>query len=424
VQRGLLIGEDAICVVDDDGERNALDVSRVGRAKVADLRAALLALSTSSEESRCWQIRRGHRQEPVALILDPGADELCASVDFGVDAHHDPGYAASVVSMLRPVVERWSARIILDDDPLDRDRVLIVVDGLDRTVAELVDCAADAQALLEALDGGRLTFTSARDLILSGHAGALVGAREGAWLDAKGAPYPAGARGSYELAKDAAAFANAGGGLVLIPATTRTDDGAEVITKIRPLERALAPTQSWTDVIAHLVYPPLAGVQVVFVGEDRGQIVVIVPAQPEQRKPFLVRSAVQDGRAMAHAVTIPWRDGDQTRFDDIEVVHAALQAQRRAARVNDDVLERVHLAAFPPDFADVVADARAANLRVDVAHDALRIHLPHGLPIDVLAADLHPKIVPLALHSLLERLAPFGIPIHRTSRGFLTRRAS
>ena len=348
VQRGMTIDGEPLHLFDDDGACAALDASRVGRARMCDLRGALLELSQGDDELPCWEIRRGRGLQSVWLILDPASGQVCAFVDLGLDADHDPCHAASLVSMLSRVVKSRSARLVLDDDPLERASVMIAVDGVDRSVGELIECAADVQAILEALDGGPLTYASACELILSGNGGALVGAREGAWLDAKAAPYQSDARGAYELAKDTAAFANSVGGLILIPATTRSDHGAEVIAEVGELDRMLVDTQSWTDLIARRVYPHLIGVRVQFVGENRGQVVVIVPSQPEERKPFVVRDALQGGRTVAHAVTIPWRDGDRTLFDDIGVVHAALQAHRRATRANDDILERVHLAAFPP----------------------------------------------------------------------------
>jgi hypothetical protein len=121
---------------------------------------------------------------------------------------------------------------------------------------------------------------------------------------------------------------------------------------------------------------------------------------------------------MAQAVTVPWRDGDQTRYEDIAAIHAALRADRQRERDDAELLEHVRLDMLPPPFVDVLDAARAAGLSADVHHGGYRIHLPDGPPVDVDVRDLQPNIEELALHSVLERLAPYGLRSRITSRGF------
>ena len=254
-----------------------------------------------------------------------------AVIHLPVDPVDDPGFASLVSGVIAPVLARHQVRLVVDDDgPLDQHTVELVIDEPDGRASELIACAVEVRALVGALDGGGLTFESARDLVLGGHARALVGSQECEWLDAKGVPYGEDARGEYELVKDVAAFANARGGLILLPATTRTVDGVEVIEAVKEIDVKMVNRQSWEDRVADRVYPPPAGVRVCFIGGDRGQVLIIVPTQAEQRKPFLVRGAVEGERHVRHAITLPWRDGDRTRFDDIAVVHGALRAQRGA----------------------------------------------------------------------------------------------
>lgn len=309
----------------------------------------------------------------------------------------------------------------LDSDPYKAQwlTLQVTMPDLGRRVADLLSCAAEVEALVRALQDGALTYEAARDLILGGHAGALAGAREGVWLDAKGAPYADTSAGMYELAKDVAAFANAEGGLILIPATSRRDETAEVIDEIREMPRDLVRPQAWVDIIAAKVYPEPAGVEVVFVGAERGQLIVVVPAQADARKPFLVRGAVEGERVLAHAVTLPWRDGDRTRFEDIGHLHAALRQQRARSTTDDELVERVQLATMPVSLRGLVRHARAAGLQTDVSHTGLRIHVPGELPIDVFVADWHPKLEQMAMHVILERLALHGVESRRTPSGFL-----
>jgi hypothetical protein len=53
------------------------------------------------------------------------------------------------------------------------------------TLRDLYNLRDDAQALLEALDGGELTRITAGDLIRAGHANVLIGQPEGHWLELK-----------------------------------------------------------------------------------------------------------------------------------------------------------------------------------------------------------------------------------------------
>jgi hypothetical protein len=146
---------------------------------------------------------------------------------------------------------------------------------------------------------------------------------------------------------------------------------------------------------------------------------VFVPPQAEQRKPFLVRRDIQGVHVREHSITIPWRDGQQTRFDDIEHVHAALRAARQQSIAEEAIVERVHLEALPPSFRSVFIAARVAGLETRLYSGGVRVHLPGEPPLDVTAADLHPNLEELALHTTMERLVEHGVPVRRTPRGRL-----
>ena len=367
VQRCLIIDDQVVRLVDEGGDTAIVDAALIGRARLGHFIEALDELSAGASGMRLWQVRVSSREDPVTMVFDAAAQELCVAVGLPVAPDEDPTFAASVATTIAPVLARWSARASLADDPMDRDVVEVLIDDADRAVDELVSCGAELQALFAALDGGSLSFGGARDLVLGGRAGALVGAGECVWLDAKGAPYRDDKQGAYELAKDVAAFASAGGGLILIPATTETFDGAEVIIDVHELDVGLVNTRSWMDRIGERVYPRPAGVQVSFVGGHRGQVLVIVPPQLEARKPFLVRGAIEGQRTLSHAITLPWRDGDRTQFDDIGVVHGALRAHRRAEEttVNADAPSR-DIAAELEASADTIAAALTSGRWWDV----------------------------------------------------------
>lgn len=81
---------------------------------------------------------------------------------------------------------------------------------------------------------------SARTWLLTGQLARFVGLPESAWLDVKSGPYRLDNPGSAaELAKDVAAFANGGGGLLLVGFSTRREGAREIIDKLRPVPSGL-----------------------------------------------------------------------------------------------------------------------------------------------------------------------------------------
>jgi hypothetical protein len=113
-----------------------------------------------------------------------------------------------------------------------------------RPVADLRALSADLSALLGAVTGGVISASAAADLIRAGHASALLGQREGSYLDAKAAPYDArGDAAAWELAKDVAAFANSGeDALVVMGISTRRDANGDVFDALRGLT---SPRLTW-----------------------------------------------------------------------------------------------------------------------------------------------------------------------------------
>ena len=105
-----------------------------------------------------------------------------------------------------------------------------------RSVGQLLEIGDQFAALAAASDGGRLTPSTAADLIRGGHANALVGQPEGAWLDAKGGPYHVDSdERRLEFAKDVAAFANARtGGLLALGLVAHRTPRGDIIQKVTP----------------------------------------------------------------------------------------------------------------------------------------------------------------------------------------------
>lgn len=413
----------------DDEE--GLDHRLLETASIADFTEAVAEWSAHDVVAHTWQVHppaTGRRPEApypnLILTYDFESRDMRVVIYLDVEVDEDPALQESLPALVQPLLRRWSARATIEDDPIQGQWLTVqavLADEL-RPVSELVDLGREIAALLEAAREGQITLDAARDLIAGGFAGALVGTREGAWLDVKGAPYRlAEERQAWELAKDVASFANARGGLVFAPATTRLEGGVEVIDEIRTLPRAIVDEIRYRDVIARWVYPVPTGVEVGFVETEtgRGHLFISVPPQARDQQPFLVRGAIVQERVALQGVTVPQRDGDRTRYRDIAEIHAALRVRPRDITTEGELLELMRLDGLSSGLLDVLQAVRQAGLTHEVIRGGFRVLLPDRPPLELNQRDLHPKIEALAIHSVLEQLAAYGVQSERSSRGFL-----
>ncbi len=202
-----------------------------------------------------------------------------------------------------------------------------------KTVVALYALAKDMLALLHAADGGVLQRETTLDLLRAGKVNVLIGQTECDWLDAERAPYRATDEGRVELAKDVAAFANSRGGIIVLGVATQRKADRDVLSGVHPVPFALARPGSYRQVLNHRIHPPVQGLDVVQVphGKDGSGIVVIsVPPQPEESRPFLVRGALIQGRVRGSYITIVTRQGEDTLSTDPAAIHSLLVAGRVA----------------------------------------------------------------------------------------------
>ncbi|MFF4551092.1 RNA-binding domain-containing protein [Streptomyces sp. NPDC001435] len=145
---------------------------------------------------------------------------------------------------------------------------------------------------------------------------ALLGLRESQWLDAKGAPYelrdPAKVE---ELAKDVTAFANGGGGLLVLGITTRLEHGEEVLDRIASVDRSAVDLDQVRKVIRERVTPAPRGVTVGWSDDEQSRVVFIDIPQQAPGTVFVVAApAGKPGQVPAHTVAVPVRDADGTHW--------------------------------------------------------------------------------------------------------------
>ncbi|MFE2271436.1 RNA-binding domain-containing protein [Streptomyces lavendulae] len=161
----------------------------------------------------------------------------------------------------------------------------------------------------------------------------LLGLRETQWLDAKGGPYQLKNPTSVEeLAKDVAAFANGGGGLIVIGIATRLEHDEEVLDRIVEVDPAAVNLDQIRKLIRQWITPAPRGVRVGWSGGDGERVAFIdIPAQAVDTL-FVVPAPVgKPGSPRTDTVAVPMRDGDSTHWLPRTEIQQLLSAGVRAS---------------------------------------------------------------------------------------------
>jgi hypothetical protein len=193
----------------------------------------------------------------------------------------------------------------------------------------------------------------------------LVGVYERSWLDFKATYHFASLRSRWEFAKDVAAMAESGGGVIVVgvQAEKDPDRDEERACKVAPVPHAMFDVKRAYDIVSEDVYPGIVDVDIrPHPREDGKRIVsILVPAQDEDRKPFMLERVVTDVGAEISAFALPRRSGSHTVFEKVGFVHRDIADGRRARRsVSDTRLspeESHRWTDAPPDAVVRVADA-------------------------------------------------------------------
>lgn len=198
-------------------------------------------------------------------------------------------------------------------------------------VSALWDAGDALVALLRAVDGGPIGLSAAKDLVLSGHATALLGGMESDWLEVKSQEYDLTSRiGKINLAQTVARFCNGTNeGLIVIGVKTRKVGDTEFLSALAPIPTDPKRVARYLRVLDdHLVPLPL-GLEIKSVQEGDGELVsIFVPRQPAELRPFLVHGAVVDGRTFGTFFSLVQRRGDIS----VPVTAAAVQNQIAVGR--------------------------------------------------------------------------------------------
>ncbi|MEU9463751.1 RNA-binding domain-containing protein [Streptomyces sp. NPDC048312] len=163
--------------------------------------------------------------------------------------------------------------------------------------------------------------------------GSLLGLRETQWLDAKSGPYElANPKAVEELTKDVAAFANGGGGVIVIGIATRLQHAEEVLDHVVGLDPAAVNVDQIRKLIRQRITPAPRGVRVGWSGADDQRVLFIgIPAQAAGTL-FVVPAPVgKPGSSRPDRVAVPMRDGDSTHWLPRAEIQQLLSAGIRAS---------------------------------------------------------------------------------------------
>jgi hypothetical protein len=178
----------------------------------------------------------------------------------------------------------------------------------------------------------------------------LVGVAEDDSLEFKASPYRLDeGRQGFELAKDVSSLANAAkGGLLVIGFETERDEATATdrVARSSPFARELLNEAQYIDKIRQLIHPLVVGVRVEFKrsseNADRGVAVILVPAQADDQKYFLVAKPVEGPEgAPGWLIGVAVRSFDRNRPLGVEEIHALVSGGRNIGPRLDGLIATV-----------------------------------------------------------------------------------
>lgn len=261
---------------------------------------------------------------------------------FSNSKYEDELTEAEIRNVLRPLLEQHRLEFVAASPhlsgPPDPPWLWVLQLSLEisnRDFGGLLRALDQVDMLLVAFESGTLDRGSARVLIAGGNVLSLIGQHESDWLEAKTTVYDLDQlAGKISLALSVARFANsASGGLVVFGLRTKRTVAGEVIVKVSPLPVDPKLARRVRHVLQHHLFPPVEGLDVITVGFEQGQLLIIdVPPQPLELLPFLVHGAIVGGRGEGSFFSIVRRAGDESIATTAPMIHSTIAAGRALLR--------------------------------------------------------------------------------------------
>jgi hypothetical protein len=186
-----------------------------------------------------------------------------------------------------------------------------------------------------------LTPEQVVDIAARGKFDELKGTVEDHQIEAKAEPYADNPHGRLELAKDVSGLANAGGGVIIIGARTERLEAEQqdAIVDVRPFVQGLVNVEQYLARIRTGVFPPPQGVDIRWyqssVQPDRGILLIVVPKQPDEERPFLIARVVDAETGRVREIVFGYAERRRANTEPLGVrdLQELLRAGRRFGEI-------------------------------------------------------------------------------------------
>jgi hypothetical protein len=324
-----------------------------------------LSAVTATDLARALRQARRCGVEPEAVLIDLAPDDEYSPKESVVDPisftllndghlaircaltndeyiEDEAQLQASLKPLIEPLLRRFQAHLTgvradayRSTAPYHHE-ALVMPSTRGKTLGQLYELGDSVITLFEAAITGHVTRETVAALIIGGRADLLVGLTEEAWLDVKSQHYDLiTARGKISLAEAVSRFANAeDGGIVVVGMDTKRIPGGEVIKSVRPVPIDTSTPRRYRQAIENRTFPFPTGlhIQTVETYVGHGLVVVSIPPQEEELKPFLVHGAIVDGRIEGAYISIVRRSGEDSIPITAQQIHSTLAAGRALLR--------------------------------------------------------------------------------------------
>jgi hypothetical protein len=348
--RGLIFGErlrrengvdQVVAHINDLAQSSATDLVRAMRRGEAYFGRPWDSVLVSEVDVRYFD-EEDSMVTPISFV--PWGDKLTIVVDFLIDQPDDDEerQKEKIAQALTPMLSRQNMEVLeswpdgnwINPPWLWHTQIGFNTRG--RILDKIYGVGQDVIALMTAMDGGPLTRETAGDLVRGGHAQVLIGQNESHWLDVKGQHYDLQTdHGQISLAHSVARFCNSeDGGLVVVGMTTKRIPGGEEIRAVNPMPRDGRMAKRYQQTLEKRLFPPPdnLSIEMIPVGANEMIMLVDVPPQPEELKPFLVYGAIIDGRIEGAFISIVRRRGESSIPITAPMIHSTLAAGRGLLR--------------------------------------------------------------------------------------------
>lgn len=270
--------------------------------------------------------------DPSQLLIGPRSVRFRAVSPIEAESYVDDGVADWIWKVAGTLAKGYELRLVEGESEWSGGPAWVSLTLAVPLTAELSGVLSFNEELRQLLEHNptRLDEGSMWQLLRAGLPQGLIGCPESDWFEAKREPYLLDeVLGQLELAKDVSAFANSGGGILVIGLKTTSQRGVDVVEAVTPVDATLAIAKTYRSVLRVRLYPRLRGLDLAFIEVASGLVVVAIriPRQPSGNLPVLVAGmpGVKARRSEGAYWGIFRRQGDDSTPIAAAAVHTALR---------------------------------------------------------------------------------------------------